>query len=138
MAAPACCFCKRSDDQVTHLIQGPDLFICDICVDACVDTLATKDHGWTALAVVERELSHNQDYLLGSELTIADFFLLPSTFAFSLTEEGKAMYPKYPAFCRWRERMENLPATLKLRAILPPREPILHAREWANSHRPRY
>jgi len=92
----------------------------------------------TALAVVECELAHGQDYLLGSELTIADFFLLPSTFAFSLTEEGKALYPKYPAFCRWRERMESLPATLKLRAILPPREPIRHAREWAKSHRPRY
>src|SRR5438876_10286811 len=34
----------------------------------------------TALAVVERELGHAQDYLLGSELTIADLFLLPSTF----------------------------------------------------------
>ena len=73
-----------------------------------------------------------------SELTLADFFILPSTFAFSLTEEGNAMYPKYPAFCRWRERMENLPTTRKLRAILPPREPIRHAREWANSHRPKY
>jgi len=39
----------------------------------------------TALAVVERELAHGQDYLLGSEPTIADFFLLPSTFAFNLT-----------------------------------------------------
>jgi glutathione S-transferase len=92
----------------------------------------------TALMVVERELAHGQDYLLGSELTIADFFLLPSTFAFSLTEEGKAMYPKYSAFCRWRERMENLPATRKLRAALPPRDPIPHAREWVNSHRPKY
>jgi glutathione S-transferase len=86
----------------------------------------------TALAVAERELAHGQDYLLGLELTIADFYLLPST------EEGRAMYPKYPAFCRWRERMESLPATRKLRAILPPREPISHAREWANSHRPKY
>src|SRR5207302_3718031 len=47
------------------------------------------------LGVMERELSHGQDYLLGSELTLADFFILPSTFAFSLTEEAKAMYPKY-------------------------------------------
>jgi glutathione S-transferase len=90
------------------------------------------------LGVMERELSHGQDYLLGPELTLADFFMLPSTFAFSLTDEGKAMYPKFPAFCRWRERMENLPATKKLRASLPPREPIWHAREWANSHRPKY
>ena len=91
-----------------------------------------------ALVAIERELSDGRDYLLGPELSIADFYLLPSTFAFSLTEEGKAMYPKYPAFCRWRERMESLPTTQKLRAILPPREPIAHAREWANSHRPKY
>lgn len=90
-----------------------------------------------ALDVIERELSGGQDYLLG-ELTLADFFVLPSASAFGLTEEGKAMYPRYPAFCQWRERMENLPTTRKLRAIRPPREPIEHAREWANSHRPRY
>ncbi|XUJ33231.1 glutathione S-transferase family protein [Bradyrhizobium japonicum] len=91
-----------------------------------------------ALVTIERELADGRDYLLGPELSIADFYLLPSTFAFSLTEEGKAMYPKYPAFCRWRERMESLPTTQKLRAILPPRAPIAHAREWAKSHRPRY
>jgi glutathione S-transferase len=91
-----------------------------------------------ALGVMERELGHGHEFLLGSEVTLADFFILPSTFAFSLTEEGRAMYPKFPAFCRWRERMESLPATQKLRAILPPRTPIEHAREWANSHRPKY
>ena len=90
------------------------------------------------LGVLERELSHGQDYVLGAELTLADFFILPSTFAFSLTEEGRKLYPRFPAFSRWRERMENLPTTKKLRSILPPREPILHAREWANSHRPKY
>jgi ATP-dependent protease Clp ATPase subunit len=55
MLTPECCFCKRGADRVTHLIQGPDLFICDICVDACVDTLAVKDHGWR-----ERQI----DYLM--------------------------------------------------------------------------
>jgi glutathione S-transferase len=90
------------------------------------------------LGVLERELTHGEEYLLGPELTLADFYLLPSTFAFSLTEEGKVMYPRFPAFCRWRERMENLPTTRKLRAILPLREPIPHAREWAKTHRPKY
>jgi glutathione S-transferase len=89
------------------------------------------------LSVIERELAHGKDYLLGSELTLADYYLLPCTFAFSLTEEGRAMYPKFPAFCRWRERMEGLPTTLKFGAVVR-REPILHAREWATSHRPRY
>ena len=92
----------------------------------------------TALSVIERELGDGRPYLLGPELTVADFYLLPSTFAFSLVEEGKTMYPKYPAFSRWRERMESLPTTQKLRASMPPREPIAHAREWANSHRPKY
>jgi glutathione S-transferase len=91
-----------------------------------------------ALGVLERELSHGEDYLLGSDLSLADYFILPSTFAFGLIEEGRKMYPKFPAFCRWRERMENLAATRNLRAILPPRAPIPHAREWANSHRPKY
>jgi ATP-dependent protease Clp ATPase subunit len=54
MEPSACCFCGRTIDQVTHLVQGPNLFIRDICVDACVDTLATKD-GWR-----ERQI----DYLL--------------------------------------------------------------------------
>jgi glutathione S-transferase len=90
------------------------------------------------LGVLERALAHGEDYLLGPELSLADFYLLPSTFAFSLTEEGKALYPKFPAFSRWRERMENHPTTKTLRSSLPPREPILHARKWANSHRPKY
>jgi glutathione S-transferase len=91
-----------------------------------------------ALAVVERELAHGDKYLLGSSLTLADFYLLPSTFALGLTEQGKAMYRNFPAYCRWRDRMEELPTTRKLRASLPPRAPIAHAREWANSHRPKY
>jgi ATP-dependent protease Clp ATPase subunit len=55
VAVTTCCFCKRSLEQVTHLIQGPEHLICDICVDACIDTLATKDAGWR-----ERQI----DYLL--------------------------------------------------------------------------
>jgi glutathione S-transferase len=90
------------------------------------------------LQVMEREFAHGKDYLLGTELTLADFYMLPSTYAFGLTEEGKAMYPKFPAFCRWRERMEALPTMQRFRAAQPPRGPIEHAREWAVSHRPKY
>jgi len=90
------------------------------------------------LQVLERTFSQGNDYLVGSELSLADFYLLPSTFSFYQIAEGKTLYPKFPAFCRWRERMENLETTRKLRASLPPRKPIPHAREWANSHRPKY
>jgi glutathione S-transferase len=48
------------------------------------------------------------------------------------------MYPKYPAFCRWRETMEALPTVRTFRAALPPHAPIEHAQQWAISHRPKY
>ena len=44
--AERCCFCHRTADEVTHLVQGPELYICDICIDACIDTLARQDAGW--------------------------------------------------------------------------------------------
>ena len=91
-----------------------------------------------ALHVLERALDHGAEYIVGKELTLADFFMLPSTYAFGLTEEGKAMYAKYPLFCAWRARMEALPSVKRFRAALPPREPIEHARKWALSHRPKY
>jgi glutathione S-transferase len=90
------------------------------------------------LQVLERQLGHGKPYLLGSELTLADFYLLPTTFALSLTEEGKRMYPNFPRFGHWREMMEASPTVRKLRAALPPRAPIEHAREWTTSHRPKY
>lgn len=48
------------------------------------------------LQAMARELAHGKEYLLGSELSLADYYMLPSTYAFGLTEEAKAMYPKYP------------------------------------------
>jgi glutathione S-transferase len=91
-----------------------------------------------ALRVADVQLGHGKDYLLGDALTIADFYLLPSTYALSFTAEGKTLYPKFPAFSRWRERMEALATVKKFRASMPPRVPIEHAREWAVSHRPKY
>jgi glutathione S-transferase len=71
-------------------------------------------------------------------LTLADFYMLPSTFAFGLSPEGKAMYPNFPSVCAWREQMEAVPTVQRFRAAQPPRAPIEHARKWAQSHRPKY
>lgn len=90
------------------------------------------------LQVAERQLSHGRGFLLGSEVTLADYYLLPSTFSFGFTPEGKAMYPGFPAVQAWRERMELLPTVRAFRAGQPPRTPIEHARKWAVSHRPKY
>jgi glutathione S-transferase len=90
------------------------------------------------LQVVERQLADGRPYLVGADRTIADYYLLPSTFSFARTDEGKAMYPGYPVFSAWRERMEALPTVRRFRAAESPYGPIEHARKWAVSHRPKY
>jgi hypothetical protein len=81
-----------------------------------------------ALEVTEQQLAHGKDYLLGAELALADLYLPSCTYSFSFAPEAKAMYRRFPTFNAWRERMEALPAVKKLRASLPPRAPIGHAR----------
>jgi len=90
------------------------------------------------LQVLERELSRSREFLLGPQLTLADFFMLPIVHAFGFTPEAQAMYPNFPAIRAWRERMEALPTLKRFRAAQPPRAPIEHARKWAISHRPKY
>jgi len=91
-----------------------------------------------ALQVMERQLSHGQGFLLGGEVGLADYYLLPSTYAFGFAPEAKAMYADFPAIQEWRGRMEALPTVQRFRAAQPPRAPIEHARKWAVSHRPKY
>jgi glutathione S-transferase len=91
-----------------------------------------------ALQVTEQQLAHGKNYLVGTELTLADFYLLPCTYSFSFAPEANSVYLRFHAFNAWRERMEALPAVKKLRASLPPRAPFAQAREWAISHRPKY
>lgn len=35
-----CSFCGKLDDEVVAMIAGPSAYICDECVDLCVDILA--------------------------------------------------------------------------------------------------
>ena len=88
-----------------------------------------------ALAVMEDELA-DSPFLVGERCTLADFALLPTIFSFSLTPEGKALSPRFPRVLAWHARMEALPSVVRFRAGLPPREPIRHARDWAQHHRP--
>ncbi len=80
--------------------------------------------------VLERELSGGKAFLLGLQLTLADFYMLPIIHAFGFTPEAQAMYPKFPSICTWRERMEALPTLKRFRAAQPPRGPIEHARSF--------
>jgi glutathione S-transferase len=82
------------------------------------------------LQVMERELSHGKEFLLGAELTLADFYMLPIIHGFGFAPEAQAMYPSFPSIRGWRERMEALPTVKRFRAAQPPRGPIEHARKW--------
>jgi glutathione S-transferase len=88
-----------------------------------------------ALAAMEQELE-DTPFLVGDRHTLADFFLLPTIYAFGLTPEGKALYPRFPRVQAWDRRVSALPSVVAFRATLPPRDPIPHAREWVKHHRP--
>jgi glutathione S-transferase len=88
---------------------------------------------------MEKQLSHGQGFLLGGEVTLADYYLLPSTYSFGRNREGQTIYPRFPVVQAWRERMEALPTVQRVRATHPnPWPPIEHARKWPDSHRPKY
>jgi ATP-dependent Clp protease ATP-binding subunit ClpX len=38
-----CSFCGKSSDEVRKLIAGPTVFICNECVDMCIDIIAEED-----------------------------------------------------------------------------------------------
>ena len=92
----------------------------------------------TCLEVLERELSQSGAFLLGHELSLADYFMLPIIHGFGFSPEAQQMYPQLPSICAWRERMEALPTMKRFRAAQPPRGPIEHARHWVEHHRPKY
>jgi glutathione S-transferase len=73
------------------------------------------------LQVLQPELSNSGEFLLGRQLSLADFFLLPIIHAFGFAPEAQALYPNLPAICAWRERMEALPTLKRFRAAQPPR-----------------
>ena len=38
-----CSFCGKSQHEVSNLIAGPTVFICDECVDLCVDIIKEEN-----------------------------------------------------------------------------------------------
>ncbi len=39
-----CSFCKKQEDQVGKLIQGPGTFICNECIEICQVMLSSGEH----------------------------------------------------------------------------------------------
>ena len=88
------------------------------------------------LEVIDRELADGRPFIVGEQLTLADFFLLPMLTAFGFAPEAKQLLPSFDHIAAWDARMSRLPNVVRFRATLPPRGPIPHAREWAVHHRP--
>ena len=39
---PRCSFCQKGPDSVKRLISGPDVYICDACVELCNEIIAQE------------------------------------------------------------------------------------------------
>jgi len=68
-----CSFCGKSEHEVRKLIAGPTVFICDECVELCVDIIRTADKSTVASESPEGVASPQQirkvldDYVIGQE-----------------------------------------------------------------------
>ena len=66
-----CSFCGKSEHEVRKLIAGPTVFICDECVELCVDIIRTADKSTTPAETSDTIASPQQirqvldDYVIG-------------------------------------------------------------------------
>ncbi|MEM8629392.1 MAG: ATP-dependent Clp protease ATP-binding subunit ClpX [Chlamydiota bacterium] len=64
-----CSFCGRSEDAVEKLISGPNAYICDKCIDLCVDIIKKKTPIGELLLLKPKEIKEKLDeYIIGQEL----------------------------------------------------------------------
>lgn len=45
MSTLRCSFCGKDLDEITQLIAGPDVYICDECVDICAE-IVNENRPW--------------------------------------------------------------------------------------------
>ncbi len=69
-----CSFCGKNQDEVNKLIAGPDVFICDECIDLCNEIVqdessAGKEEEEKAATILKpKEINdHLNDYVIGQE-----------------------------------------------------------------------
>lgn len=71
----SCSFCGKHQDDVGKLIAGPDVFICDECIELCNEIVQEKESVVPIVPEVEKSISlkpmeikkHLDDYVIGQE-----------------------------------------------------------------------
>ncbi len=67
---PRCSFCNRTEDQVNKLISGPDVYICDKCVELCKRLLTSRPPHKKIRVFKPKEIKERLDeYVIGQEAT---------------------------------------------------------------------
>jgi ATP-dependent Clp protease ATP-binding subunit ClpX len=68
-----CSFCGKNQDEVNKLIAGPDVFICDECIDLCNEIVQDESSGeeddkTTKVTLKPKEINdHLNEYVIGQE-----------------------------------------------------------------------
>jgi ATP-dependent Clp protease ATP-binding subunit ClpX len=63
-----CSFCGREEDQVEKLVSGPNAFICDKCIDLCVNIIEKKATHHEIKVLKPKEIKEKlDDYVIGQE-----------------------------------------------------------------------
>jgi ClpX C4-type zinc finger protein len=58
-----CSFCAKTSDEVQKLIAGPAVYICDACVHACNDILASEGVPSPSRAILSWETKSDDEIL---------------------------------------------------------------------------
>lgn len=69
-----CSFCGKNQDEVNKLIAGPDVFICDECIDLCNEivqdenSIDEEDDSASKITLKPKEINdHLDEYVIGQE-----------------------------------------------------------------------
>jgi len=63
-----CSFCNRTEDQVNKLISGPEVYICDKCVDLCKRLLTSRPPRKKIKVFKPKEIKERlDDYVIGQD-----------------------------------------------------------------------